>query len=129
MPVAVVGALVLLLAHRTEQPHDWENEAVLERNKEEPHAAFFSYRILEEARVDDRSASADFLPLNGTWKFHWVRKPAARPVLFYEDDFDVSGWDDIQVPGNWEVQGYGVPIYLNHPYEFKKDWEWFYPGI
>jgi beta-galactosidase len=122
LPIVIVGGLVLLLADRTGEPHDWENEAVFERNKEEPHATFFSYRSLEEARGNDRSASEDFLLLNGTWKFHWVRSPAARPVLFYEDDFDVSEWGQIKVPGNWEVQGYGVPIYLNHPYEFEKDW-------
>jgi beta-galactosidase len=122
LPIVIVGGLILLLAEKTQQPHDWENEAVVERNKEEPRASFFSYRNLEEARANDRSASDDFFLLNGTWKFNWVRNPAARPVLFYEDGFDVSDWSHIQVPGNWEVQGYGVPIYLNHPYAFEKDW-------
>jgi beta-galactosidase len=56
--------------------------------------------------------------LNGAWKFHWARKPADRPVAFYEEAYDVSQWDDIPVPGNWELQGYGVPIYTDEAYPF-----------
>ena len=60
--------------------------------------------------------------LNGTWKFNWVKKPSDRPVDFYKESYDVSGWKDIRVPGNWEVEGertgnnFGIPIYVNTTY-------------
>lgn len=86
--------------------YDWENLDVLQRNREKPRAHFVpddgKFRLL----------------LSGTWKFHWVRKPADRPKDFYKNNFDVSGWDDIKVPGNWEFQGYGVPIYTDTAYPF-----------
>jgi len=58
------------------------------------------------------------MSLNGTWKFNWVRNPDKRPVNFYRPDFYTGGWNDIQVPGNWECQNYGIPIYVNETYEF-----------
>ena len=54
----------------------------------------------------------------GTWKFNWVRKPADRPVNFYKTNYDISNWKDIKVPGHWELQGYGVPIYTDVSYPF-----------
>ena len=122
VPLIVVGGLVLLFMQSTDQPFDWENEAVFERNKEDPHATFFSFRDLEQAHANEPAASSDFVSLNGTWKFRWTRMPADRPVLFYENDYDVSGWDDFQVPGNWELQGFGIPMYTNFGYLFEKDW-------
>jgi beta-galactosidase len=67
---------------------------------------------------NDPERSPYYKSLNGTWKFHWVRKPDDRPVRFYEDDYDVSDWDDTPVPSNWELQGYGVPIYTDVAYPF-----------
>ncbi|MGB0931272.1 MAG: glycoside hydrolase family 2 TIM barrel-domain containing protein, partial [Chitinophagales bacterium] len=58
--------------------------------------------------------------LNGEWNFNWVEKPADIEDDFFEESFDDSGWDKIEVPSNWELQGYGVPIYVNIPYEFTK---------
>ncbi|MCJ7627061.1 MAG: DUF4981 domain-containing protein, partial [Longimicrobiales bacterium] len=75
----------------------------------------------ELAVAGNRDASEYFRLLNGDWRFHWVRSPGERPQDFYREDFDDSEWDWIPVPSNWEVQGYGVPIYLNHPYEFEKN--------
>ena len=56
--------------------------------------------------------------LDGLWKFKWVRNPKDRPTTFMNPEADVSAWDDIKVPSNWEVEGYGIPIYANHQYEF-----------
>ncbi|MDE6490702.1 MAG: DUF4981 domain-containing protein, partial [Muribaculaceae bacterium] len=64
------------------------------------------------------TGSPYYLDLNGRWKFHWVKNPALRPDRFQEPDFDVSSWDEITVPGNWETQGYGTKIYVNERYEF-----------
>jgi len=100
---------------------DWENPSVIGINKEKPRATAFPYETLELAQANDRTASANYLLLNGAWPFNWVRSPNDRPRYFYEEGFDDSGWDSIPVPSNWEVQGYGVPIYLNHPYEFQEN--------
>ncbi|MCH7225999.1 sugar-binding domain-containing protein [Haloferula sp. A504] len=59
--------------------------------------------------------------LNGTWKFHHAAHPDARPVEFFKPGFDVSGWDDIEVPSNWQIKGYGTLHYTNITYPFHKD--------
>ena len=59
--------------------------------------------------------------LNGNWKFNWVPKPDDRPVDFYKPEFDVSHWKEIPVPSNWQLHGYGIPIYTNIVYPFKVD--------
>ncbi|MGD8699367.1 MAG: glycoside hydrolase family 2 TIM barrel-domain containing protein, partial [Gemmatimonadales bacterium] len=100
---------------------DWENPALYSVNKEPPHATLFPYESLALARDGDRSGSRYFQSLNGRWKFNWVRRPANRPVDFYREGYDDSGWAEIPVPGNWETNGYGVPIYLNQPYEFEEN--------
>ncbi|MGS2763568.1 glycoside hydrolase family 2 TIM barrel-domain containing protein [Sinomicrobium sp. M5D2P9] len=97
----------------------WENPDVTEIDKLPPRASFFAYENSTLAGQGKKENSKRFVSLNGTWKFNWVRDVADRPEDFYQEDYDISGWDDIRVPGNWELQGYGVPIYVNHPYEFK----------
>jgi beta-galactosidase len=97
---------------------DWENPQMINRNKEATHATFIPFRTVDEALTQKRNQSVYYKSLNGIWKFNWVRKPADRPVDFYKPDFDVSGWDNIPVPANWELEGYGIPIYVNHQYEF-----------
>ncbi|MGS2722598.1 glycoside hydrolase family 2 TIM barrel-domain containing protein [Porticoccus sp. GXU_MW_L64] len=93
---------------------DWENPQVIERNREPARATFFAYESPALAAAGKPQASGNYQLLNGDWKFHWVRKPADRPMDFWKADFDASDWDTIQVPGNWELQGYGVPHYINH---------------
>jgi len=97
---------------------DWENPEVFGRHKEPAHASLVPYPDEATALAGTREASPFFQSLNGDWKFHWVRRPADRPVDFYQPDYDVSGWDDIPVPSNWELQGYGIPIYTNTLYPF-----------
>ncbi len=97
---------------------DWENPSVLERNRRPPHATLVAYPSIELALGDDPHLSPNFLSLNGTWKFRWVRKPADRIVDFYRTDFDDDDWETIPVPSNWQMSGYGIPIYTNVPYPF-----------
>ncbi len=63
----------------------------------------------------------EIVSLDGEWLFHWSPKPENRPVDFYREDYDVSGWDKIAVPGNWQTQGYGTPIYININYPFVRN--------
>ena len=102
----------------TGQLPDWENPAMFDQNKELPHTTFIPFEDETSALTKKRKESVYYHSLNGLWKFNWVRKPADRPVDFHKLSYDVSGWDSIPVPSNWELEGYGVPIYVNHQYEF-----------
>ncbi len=104
------------------QQHDWENEQVFAINKEAPHAAAFPFQDFKKALKNDVSNAANYLLLSGTWKFNWVRKPADRPIDFYKNDFNTQKWDDISIPSNWELKGYGFPIYLDVEYPFPANW-------
>ena len=95
------------------QPHDWENPAVLGVNKLPYHATLQLPSKWKECK--------EIVSLDGQWLFHWSRKPEERPVNFYREDYDVSGWGTITVPGNWQTQGYGTPIYTNIDYPFKRN--------
>jgi len=97
---------------------DWENPAMFGRNKEPAHCTYIPYADAKTALTNDPARSPFYLSLNGTWKFKWVRKPADRPINFYREDYDVNQWSDIIVPGNWELLGFGVPIYTNTDYPF-----------
>ena len=102
-------------------PSAIEDPNIVEVNKLPPRASFFNYESKKLAQKSDPSQSEYYQSLNGTWKFYWVQNPADRPSDFYLPDYDDSKWDNFSVPANWEINGYGVPIYLNHPYEFSYD--------
>ncbi|MDE6818787.1 MAG: hypothetical protein K2J09_06390, partial [Muribaculaceae bacterium] len=84
---------------------EWENPQVLALNKEQPHAYFFNFATVDQALKVLPENSPYYMSLNGSWKFNWVNHPDKRPASFFDPTFDVSGWDDIQVPGCWNVQG------------------------
>ncbi|WP_308366296.1 MULTISPECIES: glycoside hydrolase family 2 TIM barrel-domain containing protein [unclassified Microbulbifer] len=101
--------------------NDWENPEVFQINKEPARATFYAYESRQLADAGKRENSRYFRSLDGEWKFNWVRKPGDRPVDFWKADFDASGWGTIQVPSNWELQGHGIPHYVNIPYVFPAD--------
>jgi len=103
------------------QQNDWENPAVFEINRLPARASFMNYADRQSAILDHYSLSPYYLSLSGKWKFNWVAKPDDRPVDFYRDNYDISSWKEIAVPGNWELLGYGIPIYTNREYPFKKN--------
>lgn len=102
-------------------PLDWENPAVFGIHKESPHATRFSFPDEMSARNWREKPSRYYKSLNGDWRFHWAGKPADRPVDFYQPTYDVSAWATIPVPSNWEMHGYGIPIYTNITYPFPKN--------
>jgi len=102
-------------------PSEIEDPQCLGINKEPYHATLMPYANLQEALKADRRASSFCRSLNGQWKFNWVPSPEKRPVDFYKPEYDVSGWKEIPVPSNWEVQGYGTPFYRNFGYTIKRD--------
>ena len=99
----------------------WEDETMFAENKEEGHATYTPYPDAHQMRSDkdfyqrpwERTASSSHILLNGDWKFNFVSEPSSRPLDFYKDDFDASGWKSIPVPSNWEMYGYDRPIYAN----------------
>ncbi len=104
-----------------DEANDWENPRMIGQNKEPAHCTLIPYSNREVAKKGAREESGYYKSLNGDWKFNWVSKPADRPQDFFKPDFNVSEWAEIPVPGNWQMQGHGRPIYLNAPYPFKKD--------
>lgn len=107
--------------------NEWEQPTKLSLNKEQPHTWFFTFSDVERARRLLPQFSDFYLSLDGTWKFHWVGNPEERSADFYKPSFDVSAWDDVTVPMQWNVAGiqkdgslkYGVPIYANQPVIFQ----------
>ncbi len=107
-------ALSILTCVNAQTPtHDWENPAVLGINKLPYHATLQLPSKWKEC--------SEILSLDGQWLFHWSKDPENRPADFYREDYDVSKWDMITVPGNWQLQGYGKPIYVNMQYPFHRD--------
>ncbi|NWK55021.1 discoidin domain-containing protein [Verrucomicrobiaceae bacterium N1E253] len=100
---------------------DWENAEIFQINKEPGRVFSLPFASKEGALKKDWLKSDYVLSLNGTWKFNYVKKPEDRPVDFYKESFDVSKWADIKVPSNWQLQGFGIPIYENVRYPFIKD--------
>ncbi len=92
-------------------PNHWENPLVFNINKERPHASAIYYPNLASCRSGQDSPL--YQSLNGLWKFHWVERPAGRPKGFYQPEYDVSAWDEIPVPAQWQLQGYGTPHYMS----------------
>ncbi|WP_422449137.1 glycoside hydrolase family 2 TIM barrel-domain containing protein [Thermoanaerobacterium sp. DL9XJH110] len=99
---------------------EWDgNPEKFEVNTEPPHATFIPFADVETALERDREKSPYYMSLNGLWKFHCSDNPASRPADFYKEDYDVSGWDEIKVPSNWQLEGYDYPIYTNITYPWR----------
>ncbi len=97
---------------------DWENPTVFGIGKEPPCAAALVYQDSASAL---QGTSPSLQSLNGSWKFHWSPNPDSRPKDFYGLGYDDTGWERIPVPSNWQMHGYGIPLYVNVTYPFKKD--------
>lgn len=97
---------------------EWQSQYAIGKNKLAPHAYVWPYETADALRSGNYEQSPYYMSLNGTWKFHWVKNPDLRPKDFYKPSFYTGGWADINVPGNWERQGYGTAIYVNETYEF-----------
>ena len=109
------------VAFTEKEPRDWENPEMISQNKEDPHATLISFDDEATALEGIKANSPNYLSLDGTWKFNLVKSPDQRPFWFFKDDYDTRDWDDIEVPSNWQMKGYDVPIYVNITYPYKKD--------
>ena len=91
------------------------NHLVFQDHKLPPRATFFGF---EKSTISSKNQSARFLDLNGQWDFIWVKDPKDRPTTFHHMDYNSKDWTTIAVPANWEVEGFGRPIYLDERYPF-----------
>jgi beta-galactosidase len=122
--IRYLASLILhcaLMAVACADPPDWENEQVNARNRLPARAWFIPFANVEQARTGNRDDSPRYQSLNGDWRFHWVPRPEDRPTDFYKPTFDDSAWNTIPVPSNWEMHGYGTPVYVSAGYPFKID--------
>ena len=119
----ITGGLVGFITNAQEQSDRYAeitNPKLLQINREDPRATFYSFSDLKDAlNATYTTKGSNVILLNGNWKFQYTDWFNERPKEgFQRTDFDDSEWNDIRVPGNWELQGFGTPIYVNHPYEF-----------
>ena len=118
LSVTLLFSFMVLAATFAQKLPEWQNPDVVEVNREDPHATRFSFDTFDQAIEGEKNTSANYMTLNGPWKFHYSDNPAARPVDFYQTSFNDTEWDQIDVPSNWEMKGYGIPIYSNVPFEW-----------
>ena len=112
--------MVVVVCFATAQQREyWEQPEVFQINKLSARATLTPYATIEEAM--ERGASAWVKNISGNWKFHWSATPVEAPEGFEAVAFDDAEWDTIPVPGNWEINGYGFPIYTNVTYPFPKN--------
>ena len=102
-----------------QKPDYWEDPKVNSKNTEEPRTSFTHYHDL--SLDTEKDSLTNYLSLNGIWKFKWVQSPDDRPVYFYRSNYDVSDWDNIEVPSDWQLKGYGYPVYSDYKYPFPKN--------
>ncbi len=114
----MVLVMCVTLGTLNAQLKEWEDPSIFEINRLAPHAYFIPYKTEQAAWDNNPSTSDDYLSLNGLWKFNLVKTPEERPADFYREDFDVSRWETIPVPANWEREGYDTAIYVNTTYPF-----------
>ena len=101
---------------------EWLDPAVNSVNRAPMHSHFFAFESLQAAEASPEQ-SANYLTLHGLWKFYWVADADARPTDFWRTDFNDKGWGTMPVPGIWELNGYGDPMYTNVNYPWSNQFE------
>lgn len=92
---------------------EWHDMQVNKVNRFPMHTNFFTYESVEKALKGDKTASSNYLSLDGEWKFNWVEDADKRPTDFYKTEYNDASWHTMRVPGIWELNGYGDPVYVN----------------
>lgn len=98
---------------------EWQDPQVNAVNRAPMHANYFAYESADAAAKENMQQSSNYLSMNGRWKFFWVKDADSRPTDFWKVGFNDKGWDDMQVPAVWELNGYGDPIYVNVGYAWR----------
>nr|WP_315197467.1 glycoside hydrolase family 2 TIM barrel-domain containing protein [uncultured Flavobacterium sp.] len=119
--IVLALALFLSLQNSFAQTDEWENPQIVDRGKEAGRSSFLLFSNEAELKGNNPQKSELYQSLNGNWKFNIVKNPSQRPMDFYAINLDDSNWKNIQIPSNWELQGYDIPIYTNIVYPFPKN--------
>ncbi|MBF6597629.1 MAG: DUF4981 domain-containing protein [Fermentimonas sp.] len=106
-----------LISNERKVPY-WQDVNVVKVNKEYPRTQFMTFADKSAALNSKFEESENYISLNGTWKFYFVEGYKQLPENITDSTVSLTDWKEIKVPGNWEIQGFGTPIYINHPYEF-----------
>lgn len=109
------------LGHTSTELPDWENEQVISISREPARATFFPFANVDQALAANDRKSPYVRYLDGDWRFSWVERPDSRAIDFFQKDFDDASWQTIPVPGTWETNGYGTPIYVSAGFPFRID--------
>ena len=125
MTKKIFAVLLLLLAANalSAQQPEWLDPQVNSINRAPMRTSYFAYGSSEEAAAGKMKASSNYLSINGIWKFNWVKDADQRPTDFFRTDFNDKGWDEMPVPGIWELNGYGDPLYNNVGYAWQYQFE------
>ena len=102
---------------------EWQDPEVNAVNRAPMHTNYFAYESDKAALRAQKETSSNFMTMNGTWKFFWVKNADARPTDFWKIGFNDKGWDDLKVPAVWELNGYGDPIYVNTGYAWRNQFQ------
>lgn len=119
--VSIASCLLLLTAALQAQTNFWENPKLVSEGVEKPRATFVPYQSRKQAISGDKFNTPFVHSLNGTWRFKFSAKPSERPMDFFDANYNDDHWSNIDVPSNWELQGFGIPVYTNVPYIFPKN--------
>ena len=120
----ITGLLtVLAMTGNAQSFKEWTDPEVNAVNRAPMHANYFAYESADAAMQGRKECSSNFMTMNGTWKFFWVRNADSRPTDFWRYDFNDKGWNDLQIPAVWELNGYGDPIYVNIGYAWRNQYQ------
>ena len=113
-----ISCLLLIGLSGYSQVQEWQNPEIFAVNKEKYRTTSIPYSSEKQAIENNYQGSPYYLSLDGNWKFRWLSKPSDIPSDFYKDSYATKEWVDMPVPGNWEFNGFGIPIYTNIVYPF-----------
>lgn len=116
----ITALLIAISITVNAQSYEWLNPEINAVNRMPMHTNYFAYESIEMANQAEKEKSANYMSLNGIWKFSWVRDADARPTDFWKMDFNDKGWGKMPVPGLWELNGYGDPLYVNIGYAWRE---------
>jgi beta-galactosidase len=114
----IISGYSALLAQVKFTYKEWEDPSVTQLGQLPPHSFSMDYANADDVFANDFSKSPNFKSLNGTWKFYYVNQPEERPQDFYKTNFNDWTWKELTVPSNWEIKGFGIPIYTNVIFPF-----------
>lgn len=118
--LGLAGGLFLSMNAQTFK--EWQDATVNAVNRAPMHANFFAYENSDLANQGQKEQSGKYMSINGLWKFFWVENADQRPTDFWQVGFNDKGWNDLQVPAVWELNGYGDPIYVNIGYAWRNQY-------